>query len=79
MRNNAFMTKDTIHSLSVHVAVGKKWKAVLECPHGLRVQIRKFLDDMHATEVGRKYTDEAAYHFYVILNMPDETRLINPS
>jgi hypothetical protein len=73
------MTKDTTSSLSIHRAVGKKWEMILELPHGLRAEIGKFLDDMCAVEVGKKYTDDAAYHFYVALDMPDETHLVKPS
>ena len=64
------MTKDTINSLSVYLAVGKKWELVWEQSQGQRAEIGKFLKRMGAFEVDKAYTDLAAYHFYMVFDMP---------
>lgn len=64
------MTKDTISSLSVYRVTRKKWELIAEFPQGMRAEIAAFLALAGAAEIGRKYTDEAAYHFYMVFDMP---------
>lgn len=71
MKNKAYMTRDTSDSMSIYEAVGRKWKLIKSEPQGCRTKIKKFLDKLGVTEVDRMYTDEAAYHFYMVLDMPE--------
>jgi len=70
VRNKAYMTKDTIESFSVYEAAGKKWKLVKEVPQGCRHEIKEFLESVVATEIDNMYTDLAAYHFYMVFDLP---------
>lgn len=71
MSRKIYMTKDTNDSMALYEAAGRKWKLVREEPQGFRVKIREALEVLGAREIGKEYTDLAAYHFYVVLDIPE--------